>query len=371
MFFERKAFGLNISDYSIEVISLGGSIKEPKLLALGRAILEPGIVGDGKILQKERLEAVLQKLTGKPKFGKIKTKKCIFALPESKIFIHFFQLPNVSEKEKIEKEIEFQAIHHFPFPLKELYFDFQIHNKEILLVAAPRDIVDDYLEVFKNLRLRSLALEVESISISRACTRESKEVILIADIGARTTSLSIFTPLKPLTGSLRLSISTNIAGDKFSRALSEKLNISFKEAESLKKEIGLDPEKKEGKVFLVLQGEVRGIIAEIEKIENYFRKKTGRKIDRLILTGGSAALPRLVEYLEENLEKPVSIGDPWKKINIDILRKKEYFENALEINPILYATALGSALRGLEKSPEKNDINLLKNIKNKSRKQNL
>ena len=48
-FFQKKAFGLDISDYSIEIISLGGSIERPKLLAMGRTILEPGIVENGKI----------------------------------------------------------------------------------------------------------------------------------------------------------------------------------------------------------------------------------------------------------------------------------------------------------------------------------
>jgi type IV pilus assembly protein PilM len=354
MLFKIPPIGINFSDYSIEIISLVGSIEKPKLLALARKTLESGIVEDGRILEKEKLEEVLKDLILKPDFGQIRTKKIIFSLPESKIFLHLFELPEILEKEKAKKEVEFQAIHNLPFPLADLHFDFIMKEKEVLLAAIQKDIVEDYLDVFEKLKLQPVALEIESISLARSLIENKEETILILDIGARTTNLGIFDE-----NGLRLSITIDIAGNKFSQALAEKLNLPFLEAENLKKEIGLNPEKREGKVFLILQKEIQGIIAEIKKIEEYFQEKEQKVIEKIILAGGSAALPHLAEYLTDNLEKLVIVGDPWKKINIDILRKKEYFKEALKVNPILYAPVIGSALRGLAKNPQKSDINLL------------
>lgn len=358
IFFKKSVFGLDISDYSIEIVSLGGSIEKPKLLAMGRAVLEPGVVKNGKIFQKEKLRSVLQSLIKKPNFGKIKTKKFIFSLPELKSFIHIFKIPEALKKKTIKREIELQVIQNFPFPLKDLYFDFKIKNKEVLLVATQKDIVEDYLEVFKKLKLKPVALEVESQSLARSLIKNKEETTLIADIGARTTNFSVFDKNK-----LRLSIIIDIAGNKFSRALTKKLSISPSKAESIKKEIGLNPNKKEGKAFLILQKEIQKIISEIKKIDEYFQEKEGKSFEKITLAGGSSALPYLAEYLAENLEIPVIVGDPWDKINIDILKTKEYFKEALKVNPILYATAIGSALRGLTKSPEKADIDLIKNLK--------
>ena len=251
-FFQKPAFGLDISDYSIEVISLKGSLERPKLLAMGRAILEPGVVEDGKILQKDKLEVILKALIEKPKFGRILTKKLIFALPESKIFLHSFELPEILGKEKIKKEVELQASQNFPFLLENLYSDFKIKNKEVLLIAVPRDIVKDYLEIFKKIKIQPVALEIESLSLARALIANKKETTLIVDIGDRTTNFSIFDE-----SGLRLSMAIDIAGNKFSQALAEKLDISLSQAENIKKEIGLNPEKKEGKVFLILQKEIQ------------------------------------------------------------------------------------------------------------------
>ncbi len=349
---------MDISDYSIEAVLLRGSFEHSKLLAMGRVILEPGIVEDGKILNKKKLESALRTLVEKPKFGKMKTRKLIFALPESKSFIHIAELPkNLKEKEESEY-IKYQTAQFFPFPLKELYLDYKVRKrdnlKEIILAAVPRDIVNDYLEVFKNLKLQPLCLEVESISLGRSLI-DTKQPVLIADIGAKTTNFSLF-----VEGALRTSFAYGIAGNQFTKTLAENLGITINKAEILKKEIGLNPELKEGKVFLVLQSDIQKIIWEIRKIERYFQEKEQKEIKRVILAGGSALLPYLSEYLTQNLEKPVAIGDPWIKMNIDILEKKEYFEKALELSPILYATCIGLASRALLKNPKTAGINLIK-----------
>ena len=357
-FFKKSIFGLDISDYSIEIVSLGGLIKEPKLLAMSRETLGSGIIKNGKVLQKEKLAHSLKNLIENPQFGKIKTKKFIFSLPESKSFVHTFKIPEVLRKETIEKKIELQVIQNFPFSLKDLYFDFKINNKEVFLIATKKHIVEYYLVVVRELQLKPIVLEIESLSLGRSLIKNRGEITLIVDIGANTTNFSIFDK-----NGLKLSITINTAGNKFSRVLAEKLKISFSKAESIKKEVGLDPNKREGKPLLVLQKEIQKIVSEIKKIDEYFLKKEGKSFERIILAGGSSSLPNLAEYLAENLEMSVIIGNPWDKINIDILKTKEHFKKALKVSPILYATVIGSALRGLAKNPEKADINLIKNLK--------
>ncbi len=349
--FFQKPFGLDISDYSIEIVLLEGKIENPELLAMGRTKIATGTLENSKILNKEDLIKSLQNLISNPQFGEIKTKKLIFSLPESKSFIHTFGLPKDLKKAEISEFLESQATQTFPFTLNELYFDFQIKNDEVLLIATQKEIVNDYLEIFKICRLQPIALENESMSLARALIEEKEKVILIVDIGANMTSLALFDEK-----GLRLSFSMEIAGNKFTEAISEKLKIALKEAEDIKKKIGLNSKIKGEKVVPILEKEVLEIIEEIKRIEGYFEQKTGKKIEKIILTGGSALLPYLPDYLSENLEKEVVVGDPWAKIDIDISKEKEYFK---ESDSILYSTAIGLALRGLAKNPKKAGINLI------------
>ena len=363
-----KIFGVDISDYSIEIIALTGSSQNPQLLAMGSEILKTGIIEDNIILNKEKLKDTLKNLIKNPQFGEIKSNKFIFSLPESRCFVHVFELPQDFKKEEELEFVESEASRTFPFLLSELYFDFIVRTKsnsrEVLLVASPKNIINEYLEVFKSLKLQPIAVDIESESLARVLIEkiEKNQAVLIVDIGAKVTNFGIFEE-----NGLSESFSNKIGGNKFTQVLSEKLKISLEEAENLKKEIGLNPGRKGGKVFLILQKEIQEIILEIRKIEDYFQKKEGKKITKIILAGGSSQMPRLQKYLTENLEKEVLIGDPWVKINVDILREKEHFKKGLKPDPVLYSTAIGSALRGLAKNPEKIGINLIKNIKTSRR----
>jgi len=353
-----KPLGLDISDYSIEIVSLESSKENPKLSAMGREVLTPGVIEEGKVLNKESLELALENLISNPQFGKIKTRKLIFSLPESKSFISTFELPKTLKRTETSEFIKSQITQTFPFPLNELYFDFQIKENQVLLVAAQKEIIDNYLEILKTCKLQAIALENESTSWSRALINEKEKVILVVDIGAKTTNLVLFDG-----DELKLSFSIEIAGNKFTKVISDKLNIPLKKAEEIKKKIGLNPELEGGKIFLILQKEILEIIGEIRKIENYFGQKTGKKIEKIILIGGSSLLPYLPDYLSENLEKKVEIGNPLSEINVDISKEKEFFKETLKTDSVIYSTAVGLALRGLERNPKKEGINLIKELR--------
>jgi type IV pilus assembly protein PilM len=262
--------------------------------------------------------------------------------------LHIFELPKGLEKSEIADFIKSQIGQIFPFSLEEIYFDYQMKENSVLLAAIPKEIVNGYLEIFKILKLSPLVLETESMAWQRLFGEKGK-TILICDLGAKTTNLVFFEE-----GKLKLSFSIEVGGERFTRAISDKLNIPLREAEDIKKRIGLNPEIEGGRIFLILQKEVLEIVEEIRKVENYFRQKTGQEIEKIILIGGSALLPYLKEYLAENLEKEISLGNPFQKIEL---------KEKLKTESIFYSTVLGLALRGLEKNPQNAGINLLKEVK--------
>lgn len=354
--FFQKPFGLDISDHSIEIVSLSGSLEKPELSALERVILKPGIIRNSQIVQKEKLEEYIINSITNPRFGEIKTRNFIFSLPESKIFTHSFNISPELKEEERKREIETEALRTFPFPLEELYYDFTISGKgNVLLAAMPRKIVDDYLEIFKICQINPLIFETTSESLARALIKDNEEAVLIIDMGAKTTGFSLFDEKNLILSNL---ISTG--GEKLTELISEKLGLSRAEAEKLKIETGLDPKKKGGRVFLVLQKEIQLIIRKIKEIEQYFKEKTGKEIEKIILTGGSILTFNIQEYLSENLEKDVEVGDPWEKINI---AEKKYFKKSLKFEPIFFSSAIGAALRGLSRDTKQAGLNFLKVIK--------
>jgi Tfp pilus assembly PilM family ATPase len=102
------------------------------------------------------------------------------------------------------------------------------------------------------------------------------------------------------------------------------------------------------------------IIKKIKEMDSYFEERTGKKIEKIILAGGAMLTLNIKEYLADNLEKEISIINPWDKIEFNA---KQYFKKSLKLEPIFFTAAIGSALRGLARNPKKAGINFLKGIK--------
>jgi len=352
MLFGKKSLAIDISDYSVEIISLGGSVNQPKLLAMGSAVIKPWIFEAGQIAKKEEFKKLLKELVRKPQFGRVNSDRVTLAVPEAESFVFFRNLP-LEQNVKVEEFARLELAKNVPYPIEELYFDYQVFGKEVFIVGSPKAIINNYLEAIRSIGFKPVAVEVESISLGRVLINDNQPT-MIADIGARVSNFSIFDDQK-----LKYSFSLPIAGSNFTKALAQKLDMTEERAEALKVKVGLDPKPEKGRVFLVMQKEMNEITNEVKRIEAFFNEKENKTIAKVILAGGSAALPKIAEYFSGNLEKPVEICDPWDKINIDILKNKESLAKVRSVNPTVYATAIGLALRGLENNPEKSAINLL------------
>lgn len=309
-----KKFGLDISDYSVEVLELGFNKKAKKF---ARILLEPGIIENGKIINKQELA---EKIKQAVKKARIRTKKVVFSLPESRVFIHFFEKQgNILEQSK--KII--------PLDQDNIYFDI----KENLYVACSKRVIDSYVETLKLAGLVPVAAEPESLSLARSLNAKN---CLILDIGARTANLSIFDQ----AGRLRLSAAIDIAGNRFTQSLSSKMDISLKMAEKLKKKYGLDQTKKNERVMLILQKELQELIKEVKEAVSFYQGE----IKQIILAGGSAKMPKIADYFFSNVGVKTFIA---KSLASKLLKGKSG----------LFNVAAGLALRGVDLSLF--DINLM------------
>jgi len=376
LFQANNAFGLDISDFSIEALQLKRYFKGVRVESYGRIKLEKGTVEDGEIFSKKELQKKIEELLENLKFKGPKLPEVIFSLPESKIFLHIFELPaNISAKE-LPRAIESEVLKTLPIDLSKLYFDFQVISKkvtiqEILYVAVEKRIVDDYLEVMDRVGLMPLALDIESASLARTFKSEVplNGGMMILDIGARSTILTIFDQ-----SAIRVSSIIKIAGNHFAKTISQKLNISFKEAEKLKRTHGLDEKRGEGRVMFILQNILNDILDKTKNLINFYQVKTNREIRKVLLVGGSSLIPKLISYFATNLNIETKLGDlstlyPGLKKKIqqklfikDIIgpkdiTKEQYIEERL--HPVFFSNVIGLALRGLEIDPERDGINLI------------
>jgi len=342
-----KAFGLDISDSSLKIIQLKKTGQLFKLASFGEMRMKPGIIEQGDIKNEKVLSENIKKAVGDVCGEKIHTKRVVISLPEEKAFLQVIQLPLMKEEE-VQKAVYFEAENYIPLPIEKVYLDSQIiscdtktNKLNVLIAAMSKTVVDLYISVLKDSNLEPVALEIESMSISRALIKDNAESqpLVLVDLGENRTSFSIF-----FDQSLRFTTTSQVSAKNFSEIIAQKLKISFKEAETLKIKNGIGNGKLGKKNAEALDAMLAELVNLSEKYINYCQTQYSQKAPKVLLCGGGANLKGLSEFLGKRLRIPVELGNPWINITNTQLKKASLLTRGESLR---YATALGLALRGV------------------------
>ena len=357
---QKSGIGLDISDRSIKLLSLkkktGG---EMEIESFGYSIIGEGVIENGNILDQTKLaEAIKQAIEdANPKSPQ--SKRIFLAIPDSRVFMDTYTIDsNFSEKEILEV-IKSRAAETVPFEPSSLSFDYRFLGKqkdgqsEYLYVSSPKEVIDAYSGVLEKIGLEPVVFEVESASLARAFMKEKKSSVLIFDMGARTTNLSI-----SRNGEIVSSALVDFGGDQLTKVVAQNLKLSFEEADRLKLAMGLEGNRKENKIKPIIESFCPVIIDEIKRQIDYYEKNTSKKIEEIITCGGSSLMAGMDKCLEERSKRKVCRIDPWKTNGVatSSVNGKIFNKEA----PILFATVIGLALRGLGAKPRDTGVNLLK-----------
>ncbi len=305
------SLGLDIGSHTIKLIELGYQGNAFALSAAG-SIPTPqdtaSVAGAVKKLLKE---------TG------AKSRSVQIALPESKVFTRVIEVPALSERE-LASAIKWEAEQYIPLPLSEVNLDFTVlrtaaqtgtNKMEVLLVAAPKTLLDHYLSILEAAELTPIGAETEIIATARALGRSTPGAknILIAAIGAQTTDLAILRG-----GILSLTRSIPAAGDAMTRAIAQGLDFTPAQAEEYKRTYGLDATRLEGKIVAAAKPIMDSIVGEIRRALAFYQEKYKDKdVQTVVLSGGTARLPGMVIYMAQSLGLEVQLVNPWTGITRD------------------------------------------------------
>ena len=137
----------------------------------------------------------------------------------------------------------------------------------------------------------------------------------------------------------------NIAGHKFNKSIMEKMSLNYSEAEKFKFEKGIDSldsnnlnSENSFSIQVAEKTIFTNFVEEVRKSLRYYMKTNPQAyFNKIYLTGGSANLVGIKDFISKNLNSEVELLDPFEKL---ILK-----DNIA--NPYQYSIAVGCALRGL------------------------
>jgi type IV pilus assembly protein PilM len=207
-----------------------------------------------------------------------------------------------------------------------------------LLTAAPKNLVPRYIGIMKAAGLELVSLETESFAIERSLVGNDSAPVLIVDIGAIATDITVILDKVPI-----LNRSIDVGGNTLTQAIQKSLGVNSSRAEQFKRDFGLlKPEEQTSSVGIPasLEFVLHSILNEIRYIINLYQTHDPRPMEKIILSGGTAYVPGLTDYLSQQLNMKVFVGDPWARVVYPVDLKPVL----QEIGP-RFSIAVGLAMR--------------------------
>ena len=307
--------GVDIGSHAVKVCQLKRSGNGYTIVALGSAVLPEGAVDDGTLYESKIVGDSISTLF---KNLKIKNKKIGFSISGYSVIVKKVNLA-VMDNAELEAHIMEEAEQYIPFDIEDVYLDFQDlktqgsdgDRTDVMLVAAKKEIVDDYLEMIYELNLDPVIVDVDGFALENTYefNYQTKENVALVDIGASKMNINI------LSDGISVVARDIIVGSRqITEQIQNTFDIEFEDAEALK--LGyVAAEDKQKEIEEIFTTTCTQWVLEIKKaIDLYHSNHPTRPLTRLILSGGGAKVTGLADFLTKDTGLSVEIFNPFTNL---------------------------------------------------------
>jgi len=357
---DTSVIGLDVGSSSVKVVQIKKKSGKAVLETYGEIALGPYAgtdIGRSTILSAEKLAGAIKDLL---KESNTTTQNSCMSISIGSSFVVFFKIPITDEKQFAEM-IPIEARKYIPVSISEVTLDWLVIPRDedtlsefqggqqkvpsdpgtdILLVVIHNDALNKNKEIQKITGLDISFSEVEIFSSIRASLEPSLNPQMIIDFGASTTKVFMVE-----RGILKASHVINRGSQDITISISKSLNITFDEAEKLKRLQGISENNTQTNVTDVTSVTIDYILSEVSRIIISYERKYLKKINRVVLTGGGSLLKGLKDKTQNSLNTPVEIADPFSKIEYPA-----FLDEVLRNAGPEFAVAIGLAIRKLQEA---------------------
>lgn len=374
----RQVVGLDIGSHAVKMVVLRQAKGDLpfELVHFGVAELPDESIVEGAVAMPS---AVAQSVSALLDQHKVRAKHVAVSVSGNAVIVRRLSMSRRSPDE-FRESLPWEAEEHIPFDIEEVDLDFAILEEdeeqdlmEVVLVAAKRDRVDEYVEVVEKANRRATIMDIDAFAVQNAFEyaypERQFEDVAILNLGASIVNVAVVEGGKPafwrdIAVGMRL----------YTQALQRQFMLDAVDAEDLLRQVsraeaerlaGVDSDDRGLAEFAADDEEgadlqdaardprVREVIAqvsdrvagEIKKTFDFYASQSGSEhFDAVFLAGGGAHITDLARKLEERMGWPVERMDPLRRVEVpeDAFDSEYVWQNGPES-----AVALGLALRGV------------------------
>lgn len=342
-----QSIGLDIGTASVKVVQLRREKEKIILDTYGEIALGPyaGLfAGQAAHVGEEKLIEAVQDLL---KEAKVTARDAVVSIDSSAAFVSLVKVPKVEDSE-LRTMMPLEARKYIPIPLTEVQMDWwhipttvNIEPNErminVVLAAVKNETLTTYDRIVKKLELTNVEYEIQGYSMMRSVPPKSSGMVLYVDIGAQYTTLSL------IHNNTVLDMHVVSRGSQDSTIqLSKALSIPIDTAEETKRTFGYLGDKSNPYVKDVMQLSSYPLFGEVARLSLMYERKYNQTIEGIILSGGGARLPGLLDAYNETVHIPGRVATPFEQVDVP-----PFLHEMIERIGPSYSVAVGCALKKL------------------------
>lgn len=340
---EELVVGIDIGTHAVKVCQLQKVAKGYRLLAAGSAALPAEAVEDGVLNEAEAVGKVVSVLL---KNLKIRNRKVGISISGYSVIVKKINLETMSDGE-LGKHLATEAEQYIPFDVNDVYLDFQrlpskkpgSDRDDIMLVAAKKDVVNEYLTLLSALKLNPVLVDVDGFALSNIWSVNAGNEVNTAliDIGASKMNINIIAD-----GVSVLARDVVVGSEQLTNQIAVALDLEYDQAEQIK--IGVLPvSEDQEKVRSIFTKVCTQWVMEIKKATDLYRTNNPKRpLQSIVLSGGGAKVQGLTEFIAQETQLSTVVFDPFQFIQLDEKKFDRHYLAA--IGPEM-AIAAGLAIR--------------------------
>ncbi|MGQ9836732.1 MAG: type IV pilus biogenesis protein PilM [Cyanobacteriota bacterium] len=358
----QTMLGVDINPERISVAQLKKQGNGRYRLAHYHSVEMPeGAMIEGRILDPSTVGLTLMNLLNE---NKVPTNlPAATAVPVREAIVRLIRLPADLPADELRRVVlEQEAELYIPYPRDQADVDYQplgidvsqdgIERIEVLLVAIPKEVVDNYLEVLQAANLKVHCVELASFSLIRTIREQliqygPQEAVLLSSIGYESSEISIL-----VNGIPHFTRTVSIGTIHMRQILAQSLNLPVSRTGDLLRSLklplisptdvlstGEQPVTSNPGVAAVTRV-VSDLADEIKRsIDFFINTESSTPVIKVLLAGPGASIGQMDGFMSQSLNMAVELADPFGNITVP-----DSLEVPLEERPAM-GVALGLALR--------------------------
>ncbi|MCK5893569.1 MAG: pilus assembly protein PilM [Endozoicomonadaceae bacterium] len=345
----NSLLGIDISPSSVKLLELSRSGKRYKVETYAIGSLPQNAVADKNINDLDVVGEVIKELIEK---SGTSLKRVAVAVSGAAVITKTIKMGANLSDDDMESQIMIDADQYIPYPLDEVAVDFEVQSKvknnndmvEVLVAACRQENVEMRETVLNLAGLTAEIVDIEIYAMERALNvvipnlniDVADPVIAVMDLGSTVTTLTVLQ-----SGRIIYTRDEMFGGRQLTDEIMRRYGAGIDELESFMN--GNDvPDDYVSDVLNPFKSSVTQQMTR--SLQFFYSASYHRNVDYIVLAGGTASTVGLSHLIEESIEIPCVVGNPFTNMAI----ARHVNADALASDAPAMMVACGLAMRSFD-----------------------